>query len=81
MKLWKKGLINRKKELHEGRWTYRLYSKREPISIESIADIPCFGCAEIDRYMTEGPISPVICNKLDRWLSSLIDKNIAGEYT
>ena len=41
LKLETKGLILREKELFEGRWTYRLYPKRKPASLNSIINSPC----------------------------------------
>src|SRR3989337_177218 len=38
IKLEKKGLIRRERELNGGRWTHRLYPKRQHVSIESIVE-------------------------------------------
>ena len=49
LKLETKGLILRKKELFEGRWTYRLFPKRKPASLNSIIDAPCLMCPNDPR--------------------------------
>jgi len=36
LKLENKGLVRRERELRSGRWTYRLFPKRQPASINSI---------------------------------------------
>jgi len=68
LKLENKGLIRREKELCEGRWTYRLYPKRKPASINSIADCPCLTCAENLRCGSWGATSPNDCEKLTEWI-------------
>jgi hypothetical protein len=68
LKLENKGLIRRQKELFEGRWTYRLYPKRKPASINSIADCPCLVCSENLRCGSWGETSPNDCEKLTEWI-------------
>lgn len=71
IKLEEKGLIRREKELQGGRWTYRLFPKRLPASIESIADCPCLLCQDNARCDPTTPISPKNCSKLTDWILSL----------
>lgn len=68
LKLEGKGLIRRERELHNGRWTYRLYPKRFPASIDSIADCPCMMCPDGQRCSPSGAITPQRCEKLTEWL-------------
>ena len=81
IKLENKGLIRREKELSGGRWTYRLYPKREPITIDSIADCPCFTCPESARCEPWGAISPNTCEKLTEWLLRLIQEKEGAKPT
>ncbi len=71
IKLEEKGLIRREKELQGGRWTYRLFPKRMPPSIESIADCPCLLCQDNARCDPTTAISPKNCAKLTEWILSL----------
>lgn len=71
LKLEGKGLIRREKELQSGRWTYRLYPKRLPASIDSIADCPCLMCPDNPRCDPSCSISPQNCDKLTDWIVSL----------
>ena len=71
IKLEEKGLIRREKELQGGRWTYRLFPKRLPASIESIVDCPCLLCPDNARCDPTTTISPKSCMKLTEWLLSL----------
>jgi hypothetical protein len=71
IKLEEKGLIRREKELQGGRWTYRLFPKRLPPSIESIADCPCLLCQDNARCDPTTAISPKSCAKLTEWILSL----------
>jgi hypothetical protein len=77
LKLEEKKLIRREKELRDGRWTYRLYPKRLPAKIDSIADVPCLLCQDNPRCDPSSTISPQNCDKLTDWLLST-SKNEAG---
>ena len=74
IKLEDKRLIRREKELRNGRWTYRLYPKRLPARIDSIADVPCLMCPDNPKCDPSSAISPQNCEKLTEWLLS-ISKN------
>jgi len=74
LKLESKGLIRREKELFGGRWTYRLYPKRRPASINSIIDCPCLMCPNDARCEAWGAISPNECEKLTEWILGLMQK-------
>jgi hypothetical protein len=71
LKLETKKLIRREKELRNGRWTYRLYPKRFPARIDSIADVPCLMCSDNPRCDPSSAVSPQSCDKLTEWLVSL----------
>jgi hypothetical protein len=71
IKLEEKGLIRREKELQEGRWTYRLYPKRLPASIETIIDCPCLLCPDNARCDPTTTISPKSCPRLTDWILNL----------
>ena len=77
LKLENKGLIRREREIRDGRWTYRLYPKRLPASIDSIVDCPCLMCPDNPRCDPSSSISPQNCEKLTEWLISII-KNESG---
>jgi len=77
IKLEEKGLIRREKELEGGRWTYRLYPKRLPASIESIVDCPCLLCQDNARCDPTTAISPKNCGKRTDWIINL-DKPAAA---
>ena len=74
IKLEEKGLIRREKELQEGRWTYRLYPKRLPASIETIVDCPCLLCPDNARCDPTTVISPKSCTRLTDWILNLGEK-------
>lgn len=75
LKLEDKGLIQRQKELCEGRWTYRLYPKRKPASINSIADCPCLTCPDNLQCGSWGATSPNYCAKLTDWILKETSEN------
>lgn len=68
IRLESKGLIYREPELSRGRWTYRLYSRRQPISVDSIINCPCLSCEENSKCGAGGKTSPVECEKLIQWV-------------
>jgi len=68
IKLELKGLIRREREIRNGRWTYRIFPKRLPASIDTISDCPCLMCLDASRCDSAGAISPQTCEKLTDWL-------------
>jgi hypothetical protein len=78
IKLEEKGLVRREKELEGGRWTYRLFPKRLPASIESIVDCPCLLCQDNARCDPTTAISPKSCAKLTDWIISLDKEDSAA---
>jgi len=74
LKLETKGLILREKELYEGRWTYRLYPKWKPASLNSIIDSPCLMCPNDARCGAWSQISPHKCQRLTEWILGLIQQ-------
>jgi len=78
IKLETKGLIRRNKELCEGRWTYRLFPKRMPASIESIADCPCLMCADDPRCDPSSSISPKTCDRLTDWVLTVAQNELGS---
>ncbi len=68
IRLEKKGLIERTRELSNGRWTYRLYCKRQPVYINSILTCPCLTCSESTRCGVGIAVSPNECEALTEWI-------------
>jgi DNA-binding Lrp family transcriptional regulator len=81
LKLERKGLIRRDKELSNGRWTYRLFSMRQPVSIDSILLCPCLTCEESIRCGAGGKVSPNDCSILTEWIlgSSEVETAPSGD--
>ena len=76
IKLENKGLTRRERELRNGRWTYRIYPKRVPASIDSIADCPCLMCPYNSRCGSSSSITPYNCEKLTEWLLYIAEKEV-----
>ena len=74
LKFEEKGIIERRKILHNGRWTYKLFSQRKPITLESIGDSPCIVCNDINKCYSGGEISPLSCQLLTEWIYNSIDE-------
>lgn len=68
LRLERKRLINRKKELYDGRWTYRVFAKRRYSTIDSIMGCPCAFCENGERCDQIATLSPAQCEKLTQWL-------------
>lgn len=73
LRLEARNLIKRERELSNGRWTYRIFIKRKPLEIDSLIDIPCMICENIQKCERNGEISPASCVSLTKWLLSKID--------
>ena len=82
LKLENKGLIRREKELYDGRWTYRLFPKRQPTSINSVVECPCLMCPNDARCGAWGAISPHGCERLTEWVLTLAnaETNPSGDH-
>jgi len=76
IRLEKRGFIERKKELHEGRWTYRVFAKHKLSTIDSILNIPCAACDFESRCSEASSISPARCLMLTEWLLDLTKGNL-----
>jgi hypothetical protein len=68
-----KERIIRKKELNDGRWTYRLYIKRKPVTLNSVKGCPCLVCPEMEKCFTGGTSDPTICPALTAWVDPRIE--------
>ncbi|MCW3990615.1 MAG: hypothetical protein NWE88_11145 [Candidatus Bathyarchaeota archaeon] len=66
-------MIKRQRELHDGRWTYRLFSLRKLVTVNSIIDCPCMICDDIHRCVPGGIVSPLLCKKLTCWIDPNAD--------
>lgn len=75
----RKGVIKRQRELHEGRWTYRLISLKKQITIDSINDCPCMPCENIEKCDPGLFVSPILCEKLTNWLNAKTNVEISLE--
>lgn len=75
LKLERRGLINRDRTIFNGRWTYKIFSKRRPMTIDSILGIPCVACQDILKCGIESPVSPNTCENLTQWLLSLAEED------
>lgn len=77
--LEEKGVIKRQRELHEGRWTYRLISLKKQITIDSINDCPCMPCENIEKCDPGLFASPILCEKFTNWLNAKTNVEISLE--
>ncbi len=68
LRLEKRGIVSRDKEISEGRWTYRLIAQKQPITIETIAECSCFTCEWLDRCGKGGNLDPNLCEVLTIWI-------------
>jgi DNA-binding MarR family transcriptional regulator len=72
LNLEKRGLIERRRELNRGRWTFRIFPKRKNATVDSIADIPCASCEDDFRgSCPTNTVNPATCEKLTHWLIDL----------
>ena len=76
LKFEEKGFVERRKVLHDGRWTYKLFSLAKQVNIDSIKDCPCITCEGLEKCFTGAQISPVHCRLLTFWM----DPEVAEAY-
>lgn len=68
LRLERKRLIERKRELHSGRWTYRVFARRKYSSINSIIDVPCSFCDIESKCAPAATVNPSTCQRLNQWI-------------
>ena len=78
LRLERKGLIERKRELHTGRWTYRVFARRKYSSIDSIIDVPCSFCEIETRCAQEGAETPARCERINQWIIASVSGSASG---
>jgi hypothetical protein len=72
-KFEEKGRVFREKVLNNGRWTFKIYSTKEYVTIDSIESCPCLICPDIDRCYMGGQKDPRICLDLTAWVDPRIE--------
>jgi len=78
LRLERKGLIQRKRELNSGRWTYRVFARRKYSSIDSIIDVPCSFCDIEARCAQEGAENPAKCQRINQWIIASVSGPPSG---
>ncbi|MEM3047426.1 MAG: hypothetical protein QW057_10175, partial [Candidatus Bathyarchaeia archaeon] len=68
LRLERRRLIRRDRELSANRWTYRLYPVRQPLTIDSIIDCPCLTCETSQKCNEIDVVTPNQCDKLVEWV-------------
>ncbi len=64
--------VTREKVLHDGRWTFRLFIKNKPITLNSVAGCPCLICPEVEKCFIGGKKDPTVCIDLTAWIDPRI---------
>lgn len=75
-KFEEKDKVVRTKVLNEGRWTYKLFSKKEPVTLDSVKGCPCLICDDVDKCFRGGVRDPVFCMALTAWIDPRIETEI-----
>lgn len=78
LRLERKRLIERKKELHAGRWTYRVFTKRKYSSIDSIMDVPCSFCDIQARCAPAATVNAANCVRISQWILASVSGSGPG---
>ena len=68
IKFEEKGKVCREKVLNNGRWTYKIFSMVEYVTINSIEGCPCLVCTEVEKCYTGGTKDPRTCLDLTSWI-------------
>jgi len=79
LKFEEKGAVERRKVLHEGRWTYKLFSLTKWVTIDSISDCPCIKCDGLEKCFPGGQINPIHCQLLTVWMDPELAESLANE--
>ena len=72
-KFEEKDRVYREKVLNNGRWTYKIFSKKELVTLDSIEKCPCLICPEVEKCFTGGTKDPTTCLDLTAWIDPRIE--------
>ena len=78
--LVEKGLVDRERVLHEGRWTYKLFIKKKEKGIDLIKDIYCLVCPHEPRCSKDEPKYLIKCIYLEDWAMRKYLKHLSESY-
>jgi hypothetical protein len=78
-KFEERGKVLRERSLNKSRWTYKLYFKKEPVTLKSVKDCPCLICAYVDRCFRGGTHDPDTCLYLTEWIDPRIATSTSVE--
>lgn len=78
LRLERKRLIERKRELHSGRWTYRVFARRKYSSINSIMDVPCSFCDIEARCAPAAAVNAARCDRMNTWIFASVSGSSPG---
>ena len=67
-KFEEKDRVIREKVLNNGRWTFKIFSMEEYVTLKSIEGCPCTICPDLDRCFTGGTKDPRTCLDLTAWI-------------
>ncbi len=73
-KFEEKGRVYREKVLNNGRWTYKIFSKKELVTLDSIEGCPCLTCPDVEKCFSGGAITPTTCLNLTAWIDPRIEQ-------
>ncbi len=72
-KFEEKGTVYREKALNNSRWTYKIFSTKKFVTLDSIENCPCLICPEVDRCFMGGQKDPTTCLDLTAWVDPRIE--------
>ncbi len=73
IKFVEKGKVCRDKVLNNGRWTYKIYSMEEYVTINSIEGCPCLVCVDVEKCYTGGTKDSRTCLEMTAWVDPRIE--------
>jgi len=74
IKFVEKGKVCREKVLYNGRWTYKIFSMEEYVTINSIEGCPCIVCADVESCYTGGKKDLRTCLGLTAWIDPRVEQ-------
>ena len=73
IKFVEKGKVCREKVLNNGRWTYKIFSMEEYVTINSIEGCPCLVCGDVEKCYTGGTKDARTCLEMTAWVDPRIE--------
>jgi DNA-binding Lrp family transcriptional regulator len=67
------GRVFRERVLYNGRWTFKIFSTKKYVTLDSIIGCPCLICPDVDKCYRGGKKDSTTCLDFTAWIDPRIE--------